>query len=214
MTLKAHFKTFDFELMQTPDGALVVRNLDLAVFETKIQNPEFKTKILPQEAQRLAVRLSQTLAPFFTCNPQDPCELSWDGFASWGHATEAWKERQEHFVDIFIKALKIKAKSCLNIEDYELVLYSPGTIFDPLTMDVETMEGAESVNHSEGRVVRVCVQAAVFAYTRGTLSDDAPVSDAIVSAENFARRKGTERHVAPRIKAVVVLSDVVETGFA
>lgn len=187
----------------------MLRSIDLAAFELKIEKPEFQALILPREAQALAIRLSQTLAPFFTCSPQKLHEQSWDGFATWGDVTEVWKERREQIVSMFAVALETKAMSCLNIEDYEMVLYAPGTSFDPETMDVETMEGAKDrINNHEGRVVRICIQAALFAYPRDDLSDEASVSESIVSTQNFVGiNKGKRKRAAPRVKAVVVLRD-------
>jgi len=161
------------------------------------------------EAQRLAVQLSQTLAPFFTRNPRDPQELSWDGFSTWGDSMKTWKERQEHLVKLFTDALTTKASSCLNIEDYEMVLYAPGTKFDSTTMEAERMDGTTDTGDHESRVVRICVQAAVFVHARNPVSNDASVSESIISTRNFVRRNENERNgLIPGLKAVVVLADM------
>jgi hypothetical protein len=195
-------------LMYTVDGTLALRNLDLAAFKAKIEKPEFKTMILPKEAQRLAVQLSQTLAPFFTRNPRDPEELSWDGFATWGDTMETWKDRQEHLVRVFADSLTTKASSCLNIEDYELVIYAPGTIFDSKTMKAEEMDGTADSRAYDGRVVQICIQAAVFVHARSPVSDGASVSESIIPTRNFVRRHENERKGAiPSLKALVVLAD-------
>jgi hypothetical protein len=181
-----------------------LRNLDLAVLESLIKKPSFETSTLPKEAQRLAVQLSQTLAPFFTSTPENPNELSWDGFATWSSTIDAWKERQENLVKMFTDALTTKANSCLNIEDYEMVLYPPGTAFNSQTMTVETMEGAEETfNDHEGRVVQICVQAAVFAYARRPISNDASALDSVIPRTNFVRKNENQRE---GVKAVVVLA--------
>jgi hypothetical protein len=189
------------------DGALALRNLDLAAFETKIERPAFWTMIVPKEAQRLAVHLSQTLAPFFTRNPRDREELSWDGFATWGDIMGTSKERQEHFVKMFADALTTKANSCLNIEDYEMVIYAPGTKFDSRTMEAEMMDGTADTSDHEGRAVQICIEAAVFIYPRSPILDNASVSDSIVPTRNFVRKTEHERRgVVPQLKAVVVLA--------
>jgi hypothetical protein len=190
------------------DGALALRNLDLAAFEVKIESPEFRTLIIPKEAQRLAIKLSQTLAPFFSCNPKAPEGMSWDGFATWGDEMEIWKDRQEHLVKMFAEALTTKASSCLNIEDYEMVIYAPGTKFDSNTMEAEKMDGTPDTSDCDGRVLLICAQAALFVYARVPVATDGSVSETIISARNFVRRDENNRKGAiPCLKAVVVLAE-------
>jgi hypothetical protein len=190
------------------DGTLVLRNLDLAALESLIRKPSFQTLILPKKAQELAIQLSQTLAPFFTPSTRYSDELSWDDFATWGDPIETWKERQVDLVEMFTYALTTKADSCLNIEDYEMVIYAPGTKFNSKFMKVETMEGAEdNCNDHEGKVVQICVEAALFAYARSPVSNDAAALDSVISTGNFVRRDESQRGgVLPRVKAVVVLA--------
>jgi len=192
------------------DGAIALRNLDLAALESLIRKPSFQTSILPKEAQNLALRLSQTLAPFFTPATKALDELSWDRFATWGHPFEIWKERQTDLVEMFTHALSTKADSCLNIENYEMIIYAPGTRFNSNTMRVETMEGAEDAfNEHEGKVVQICVEPALFAYARNPVLDDGSVSDSIISTKNFMKENESRRGgVMPRVKAVVVLAKV------
>jgi len=190
----------------TADGALALRNLDLAAFEAKLGKPEFLTSLLPKQAQALAVRLFQTLAPFFTRNPQHLDELSYISFADWGDEIETWKERQEVLVKVFTEALTTKANSCLNIEDYEMVMYAPGTKFDAKTMEAEKMDGTVDISDSDGRVIQICIQAAVFVYARSPVQNDASVSNSIIPSRNFVRKAEHERGI-PRVKAVVVLAD-------
>ena len=190
----------------TADGALALRNLDLAAFEAKLGKPEFLTSLLPKQAQALAVRLFQTLAPFFTRNPQHLDELSYISFADWGDEIETWKERQEVLVKVFTEALMTKANSCLNIEDYEMVMYAPGTKFDAKTMEAEKMDGTVDISDSDGRVIQICIQAAVFVYARSPVQNDASVSNSIIPSRNFVRKAEHERGI-PRVKAVVVLAD-------
>ena len=190
----------------TADGALALRNLDLAAFEAKLGKPEFLTSLLPKQAQKLAVRLLQTLAPFFTRNPQHLDELSYISFADWGDEIETWKERQEVLVKVFTEALTTKANSCLNIEDYEMVMYAPGTKFDAKSMEAEKMDGTADISDPDGRVIQICIQAAVFVYARSPVQNDASVSNSIIPSRNFVRKAEHERGI-PRVKAFVVLAD-------
>lgn len=186
-----------------------MRNLDLAALELKIERPEFQTLIINKEAQRLAMRLARTLGPFFTRNPQSPEEQSWDGFSTWGDAKEIWTDRQNHMEKMFADALTTKASSCLNLEDYEMVIHGPGTVFDSRTMVAEMMDGTQDTSDAEGRVVQICVQAAVFAYARCPVPKDASVVDSVISTRNFVTKNEKEREgILPRVKAVVVLADI------
>lgn len=190
----------------TADGALALRNLDLAAFEAKLGTPEFLISLLPKQAQKLAARLFQTLAPFFTRKPQHLDDLSYINFADWGDDIETWRERQEELLKVFTEALTTKANSCLNIEDYEMVMYAPGTKFDAKTMEAETMDGTADISDHDGRVVQICVQAAVFVYARSLVQNDASVANSIIPSRNFVLKAEHERGI-PRVKAVVVLAD-------
>jgi hypothetical protein len=184
-----------------------LRNLDLAAQNSLIKDKHFR-RDLSKNAGSLAIQLSQTLAPIFTRDTEILSETSWDGFATWGQDIEEWKERRVRFVDIFAKALDVKADSVLNTEDYEMVMYPPGTQYDKNTMTVETMDGMVDGRDHHGRRIELCVEAAVYSYQRRELQDCAPISEAIVSSRNFVRREASQRvGVKPIVKAVVILKD-------
>lgn len=106
---------------------------------------------------------------------------------------------------MFACALRAKAESCLNIEWYEMVIYPPGTKFDPKTMEVQTMEGMiDTARDHKNREVNICVQAALFAHPRRDLSTEEDISDCIISGRNFKAQR--ERTFEPLMKAVVILS--------
>lgn len=171
--------------------------------------PEFQADIVPKEARRLAIQLSHTVAPFFSYHPGNRDELSWDEFVTWGDAMNTWKDRQELLVKMFTDVLMIKANSCLNIEDYEMVTYPPGTYFDSVTMEAERMDGTIETSDCEGRLVRISVQAAIFVHARDPVLNNASVPESIIPTRNFVRRNESERKEAiPCLKAVVVLADM------
>ena len=91
------------------------------------------------EAENLATSLSKTLAPFFARNAEESEE---NVFETWGEEESVWKARRMRLVAIFKESLKLKADSLLTPERYELIPYAPSTVFDPATMDVETIDGA------------------------------------------------------------------------
>lgn len=186
-------------------GPTVLRNLDLATITTLVREGHFQNNIIPHKATQLANRFSVALAPLFEEVPVIPVRLAWDGFATWQSGPVDVKNRRDHLTDMFACALRAKAESCLNIEWYEMVIYPPGTKFDPKTMEVQTMEGMiDTVRDHKDREVNICVQAALFACPREDLSDVDNISDCVMSGRNFKTQQ--QRAFEPLMKAVVILS--------
>jgi hypothetical protein len=183
--------------------------LDLAALHSLINDDSFRNETINKKADELSIRLSKTLAPLFSDTPESATELHWNSFSTWRHDTEEWEERQRRLIDMFKDAFNTKADSCLNILDYEMVIYHPGTVFDANTMVVETMEGMQDSrkNHT-GQVVRLCIEAAVFAYPRKPPSIETSILDALIPRKNFVEKTARERAgTSPLVKAVVILSD-------
>jgi hypothetical protein len=160
-------------------------------------------------AESLATSLSKTLAPFFTRNAEESEE---NVFETWGEEESVWKARRKRLIAIFKDSLMLKANSLLTPEQYELIRYAPNTVFDPATMDVETIDGAP-VNAQAGGGYRVehCLHVAILAYTRETVKDTDPVSKATIQTKNFTRGEPTRSSGVPTptvlAKAVVVLRE-------
>jgi hypothetical protein len=133
------------------------------------------------------------------------------GFNTWGQEKEEYEERREIFERIFTRALQTKANSILNLEEYQILIYSPGTDFDKTTMDVEDMRGMPRRNgeFNDG-VVELCIEAAVFAYPKSELGDnpDEFLEEALVKSKNFSYN-GTSQREGGRllIPARVILRD-------
>lgn len=75
-------------------------------------------------------------------------------------------------------------------------------------MEVETVSCAKDMsgNH-EGRVVQLCLEAAIFAHGRRPLSEDASAAEAVISSRNFVSKERNQRvGIEPAVKAVVILS--------
>jgi hypothetical protein len=106
---------------------------------------------------------------------------------------------------MFVCALVAKAESCKNIEWYEMVIYPPGTEFDPKTMTAQTMDGMKvsSARHTTGKV-HICIEVALFAWPREDPDSADNISDCLMSGSNFKTRQ--HRTFEPLMKAVVVLS--------
>jgi hypothetical protein len=191
------------------DGAVTLRNLDLAARDAMTKNDVFRQQKIPEAAKHLSIRLSHTLAPLFSDTQGTVEESDWDGFATWRDGKEEWTDRRKRFNQMFRFALETKADSCLNIQDYEMLIYPPGTVFDKRTMEVETSNGMKvAVKNYDGRVVGLCLEAAVFAHPRRKLLEDSSIAEAIVTSKNFLSKNKKERvGIEPAVKAVVILSE-------
>jgi hypothetical protein len=191
------------------DGAATLRNLDLAARDAMTKSSIFRQQKIPAIAKSFAIKISQILAPLFSDTPDRKEEKDWDGFATWRDDKQEWTDRRTRFTQMFKFALETKADSCLNIQDYELVIYPPGTMFDKRTMEVG---GGNHIKGDpkayEGRLIDLCIEAAVFAHPRQELSEDSSIAEAIVSSNNFVRNGKKDRvGIEPTVKAVVILSD-------
>jgi len=87
-----------------------------------------------------------------------------------------------------------------------MIIYKPGTNYDENTMSVETEDGMAVLSglHSE-RVVKICLEAAVFSFARKEVSGETGLESMILSS-NFVHRNKEQRatsHVL--VRAVVVL---------
>jgi hypothetical protein len=186
-----------------------LRNLDLAALNECVNETSFRNWYISQKAESQAIQLSQALAPLFSDTPELPSELDWDEFSTWRDDIEIFGERRGLLIEMFKDAFLTKADSCLNIEDYEMVTYPPGTKFDKSTMTVETMEGmSDNAKNHEDRTVQVCVEAAVYAFPRKELGIGASVEEAVVPRKNFVVRDERSRGmIKPLVRAVVVLCE-------
>jgi hypothetical protein len=198
-----------YQMLTSIDGALALRNLDLAALDSQTNDETFQKQTIPKRATELVTRFSYVLAPLFIDTSGIPYESDWEGFATWGDDEEVWQARKYRLTEIFTVALSAKAGSCLNLEDYEMLIFEPGTRFDKNTMSVETMEGMEcSQGKFDGIVVKCCVEAAIYVHPRKALSSNSSVADAVIPMRNFVKKTERERAtVRPLVKAVVVLAD-------
>jgi hypothetical protein len=196
------------------DGPVTLRNLDLAARVALTKSHNFRQQRIPERAKALAIALSQTLAPFFSDTPESPEESDWDGFATWRDDKDEWTDRRKRFTQMFKFALETKADSCLNIQDYEMLIYPPGTKFDKKTMEAETRSCVkDTTSNHEWRTVELCMEAAVFAHGRKAISEDSSISDTVISSRNFVRKERKDRvGIEPAVKAVVILLDRQEVN--
>ena len=175
----------------------------MAAHSSIIREEAFQERRIPKKAERLANRLSKTLAPFFTKGERSSDEWTFD---TWDQDERGWEERRARMLEVFECSLKAKAASLLNMQRYEMVMFAPGTTFDSKTMDVESMEGV-AIDHPDGKdqKVDICVQPLMQIYAREEGSD--PMLNATIQSNNFTCTAETRRaDVTIVSKAVVILT--------
>ncbi len=177
------------------------------MYHSLVKEKEFQEHHIPQKAKRLSGKLSRTLAPFFVKDGEDSKSLGSIGFATWGQEEDEWKERQMRFEKITSMALEIKANSILSLEDYKMIIFAPGTPFDESRMTVESRDGlCLTTGNFKGRVVELCIEAAVFLCPKKELNDDVDLIDASFDTRNFSRTGNDQMDdVKVLLPAVVIL---------
>jgi hypothetical protein len=213
--LGRHLSFYDAQLLEvangSSDGALALRNLDLAAHSSIITSDDFRNHRIPKLAKELAKRLSRALATLFVKDPLDYIQSDLDGFPTWNQEQDVYEQRRTRMRTIFKQALTAKADSLLNLEEYNIVMYLPGADFNEATMVAESIEGTEQYrDNSDGRIVEVCLEAAVFSYPKRKLSGDGPkfITEALVQSRNFFHAGNVQRDGGRLlVKARVLLRD-------
>ena len=191
-----------------------MRSLDTAVHHSLINEKHFKTELIPEKAEELAIRLSQVLTPFYPHAPTSPLP---DGFQTWGQTEEEHQERRAKVISLFENALRLKADLILKEEEYELVTPTPGALFDVVSMHVDWESDTGVDPHFNGRSqIQLCLFPALFSYNDDSQAADREEGAAMnkdlphmtVQYQNFVQRSDAERRRAKLIsKAVVILEE-------
>ena len=186
------------------DGLIALSNLDSAAYNTLIRDTQFRAHTIHRRAEKLAKKLSRTLAPFF---PASHLESVQAAPISGGQDEDKSKYRRTHLVEIFETSLKLKADSILNLERYEMVFPPPGTIFDKTTMEAETMSGGRiDTLERRPRQVKLCLHPSILAYTSEKAEEVGLLPMITVDSRNFIRMEKSQRGCATVVtKAVVIL---------
>ncbi|OCL14978.1 hypothetical protein AOQ84DRAFT_420473 [Glonium stellatum] len=205
------------EHLALQDGASVVRSLDTAAHYSLINENHFQTEIIPERAEELAIRLSQTLTPFYPHASMSPLP---DGFYTWGQTEEDHQQRRYKVINLFENALKLKADLILKAQEYELVTPVPGTVFDAMSMRVDWELDIDVKSYPGGRPrIQLCLFPALFSYDNnsqaagkeGTSAMDTDLPRMTVQYRNFSQRSQDERRGAKLISKAVVILEKLES---
>lgn len=202
------------EHLALQDGPSILRSLDTAVHHSLINEKHFKTELIPEKAEELAIRLSQALTPFYPHELTSPLP---DGFQTWGQTEEEHQERRAKVIGLFENALRLKADLILKEEEYELATPMPGALFDAASMHVDWESDTGVDSRFNGRSqIQLCLFPALFSYNDDSqaagreegaaMNKDLP--HMTVQYRNFVQRPDAERGRARLIsKAVVILEE-------
>lgn len=179
------------------DGDIALRNLDFAAHTSLIEDEFFQSHVIPARASVLADRLIHILIPLFV-NPdglEDPDD----------EVIRTWSAKRSPLEEAFESALRIKAQATVSKDLFEMVLYSPGTIFDQDVMVSESMDGGRAkLSNCITSRVKLCLLPSLHVY-----KDDRK----LVDLNNFVRRPNDQRSAAIKLtKAVVVLENAPAVG--
>jgi hypothetical protein len=131
-------------------------------------------------AKDLSIRLSQTLAPFFTPLPITADNLTWDGFATWGNPPDIYIPRQSRMCQMFTLALEVKARTMCNLENYRMVTWKQGDSLQCCRARMETRDGAPIMIDIDGKEaeVELCVEGTLVSRPR-VVAVDGDVNDVV-----------------------------------
>jgi len=130
--VKGHRSAQRLAAYKIEDGQIALRNLDFAAHHSIIEQKHFQEYVIPRKVSALADRLLETLASLFAKHkPLDEWKID---------VLRKWRKERRRLTEIFDAALKIKLKTLLSKDLFEVVLYPPGTAYSKATMKAENLE--------------------------------------------------------------------------
>ncbi|PVH73663.1 hypothetical protein DL98DRAFT_594849 [Cadophora sp. DSE1049] len=103
------------------DGWNSLHNLELAVYDSLIDDNDFREVLVPRKARQLTDRLLKALVPLFSSNPKHPIA------ETWRDRPQVEEERRFRLSEIFEAALHLKASLVRVDQSFEFVIFPPGT---------------------------------------------------------------------------------------
>ncbi|KAH0556619.1 hypothetical protein GP486_005545 [Trichoglossum hirsutum] len=178
--------------LPSPTGSSkFLRNIDRAAHRALItEDVDFREYKLPAKAHSLTLDLVDILQPLL----DGPIKL--DTIA--------------HIKELFNRCFKLRAQLLLHDNrQYEMVLYMPGDLFDPTTMETETPDGCK-VTIPEDKVerrVRWCVHGLLREYDNSEHGKIDQNNVKMVECKDFICRNSDQRQVGKLVseKAIVIL---------
>jgi hypothetical protein len=189
--------------------------LDLAAHMKLIDSSHFQENTIPHKARELAARLSKVLAELFA-RPDN--ESEGEIFNSWRHDNAVWEARGFRFAGIFEAVLRLKASTVTTDQQYEFVVYPPGTSHireaekQPQTAQLERRNidigDPGNDNRPSWR------HASIHCYPTKAVCPQDPLVDALVDSNNFITRTTQERAELCTHTSYITVSKAETINFA
>jgi hypothetical protein len=192
-----------------------LHNLDLAAHLKLVDSSHFQENTIPYKARELATRLSKVLAGLFARSDN---ESENEIFNSWRHDNVVWENRGFRFAGIFEAVLRLKASTVTTDQQYEFVVYPPGTshIRDAERQPRTAQSGRRNiVSRDQGNDNRPCWRhASIHCYPKKAVCPQDPLVDALVDSNNFITRTAQERAELCTRTSYITVSKTESVNFA
>ena len=166
------------------DGWSNLHNLELAAYDSLIDNNDFKEILVPRRAKELTARLLRALAPLFSNALNAPIAVPW------GDSLEVDKERRFRLAEIFEAALHLKASMVRVDQSFEFVIYPPGT--SPTSEQTSNFDDQGSHVGTEQNGGHWLAASINLCRTDASSPRDAS-KDALVQSRNFIKKSAEDR---------------------
>ncbi|KAM0178130.1 hypothetical protein ACHAPF_003769 [Botrytis cinerea] len=168
------------------------RKLALESYISIIRDPSFSENDLREETQNLVSRFSKAIAPL--CNPPHNSEKVLNSI---------WVDVEGTVGTLFITALTFKASTVATEQQYEFIIYPPGTA---TTEALEVLESLAASKPSEKDLAcEVWRHASLYVYEMETASEQ-NYPAGMVNPSNFIVHEGQVREEKSCLRSEVVVS--------
>lgn len=192
-----------------------LHNLDLAAHLKLIDSSHFQENTIPYKARELAARLSKVLAGLFAKSDNESED---EIFNSWRHDNVVWENRGFRFAGIFEAVLRLKASTVTTDQQYEFVVYPPGTshIQEPERQSQTAQPGRRNIfSGDRGNDNRPCWRhASIHCYPTKAVCSQDPLVDALVDSNNFIARTAQDRAELCTHTSYITVSKTESVNFA
>jgi len=172
------------------DGWRNLHNLDLTAHHSLIESKQFQENEIPKRAGALAARLSKALATLF---PQSSNDAGNAMFEAWGEPHDVSENRRFRLLGIFEKALKLKAETVTTDQQYEFIVFPPGTSHgENSTTSISSRQEAASNSHCQ-ESPSAWLHASIHAYPAVSSTPRDKMADAVVQSMNFITKSEAEK---------------------
>ncbi|KAH7305660.1 hypothetical protein BKA65DRAFT_200872 [Rhexocercosporidium sp. MPI-PUGE-AT-0058] len=169
----------------THDGWSRLHNLELAAYDSLIEDNNFRDVLVPGRAKQLASRLLCALAPLVSSGGDNL------GVESWGDSPDVCGERRFRLTEIFEAALHLKASMVRADQSCEFVIYGPGISSNEggLALDRHGGDRQECGHNGDDH----WLAASIHLYQGNPSYPRDALKDALLQCRNFVKKEIEDR---------------------